>query len=225
MHGGKLGEGGRHTKSTKPRCSATRDCTHHAQPTLAQGHRHHLPRHGLRRNLLFRDAERSRSFDHNPDREKPRPGASSPCTAQHTGTRPTARRDRHRLHYRGRERNRRRRSQHRAHARESRGRGRGHRRAPAEAGPTRLWGSGPPGSRRRLLLPLGGTVGQRLSASHFWPHWELADKRFQGGRGGLSGAICSALTTWQRSQPGWEGTDPHSAHHGEAAERPSAPGA
>ena len=108
-----------------------------------------------------------RSFDHNPDREKPRPGASSPCTAQHTGTRPTARRDRHRLHYRGRERNRRRRSQHRAHARESRGRGRGHRRAPAEAGPTRLWGSGPPGSRRRLLLPLGGTVGQRLSASHF----------------------------------------------------------
>jgi hypothetical protein len=68
----------------------------------------------------------------NPDREKPRPGASSPCTARHTCTRPTARRDRHRLHHRGRERNRRRRSQHRAHARESRGRGRGHRRrAPA----------------------------------------------------------------------------------------------
>ena len=72
--------------------------------------------------------------DHNPDREKLRPGASSPCTAQHTCTRPTARRDRHRLHHRGRERNRRRRSQHRAHARESRGRGRGHRRrAPASA--------------------------------------------------------------------------------------------
>ena len=54
--------------------------------------------------------------------KKPRPGASSPCTAQHTRIRPTARRDRHRLHHRGRERNRRRRSQHHAHAREGRGR-------------------------------------------------------------------------------------------------------
>jgi hypothetical protein len=66
--------------------------------------------------------------DHNPDRENPRPGASPPCTAQHTCTRPTARRDRHRLHHWGRERNRRRRNQHQAHARECRGRGRGHRR-------------------------------------------------------------------------------------------------
>jgi hypothetical protein len=37
---------------------------------------------------------------HNPDREKLRPGAFSPCYAQHAWTRPTARRDRHRLHKR-----------------------------------------------------------------------------------------------------------------------------
>ena len=44
---------------------------------------------------------------HIPDREKTRPGASSHGTAQHARIRPTARRDRHRLHHRGRERNRR----------------------------------------------------------------------------------------------------------------------
>ena len=48
--------------------------------------------------------------------KSPRPGASSRATAQHARIRPTALRDRHRLHHRGRERNRRRKSRRRAHA-------------------------------------------------------------------------------------------------------------